>query len=258
MLDVLVASRASHIIRPRWLTGSLVLHGLAFALIFEATRATAAIPRVTLADTTLLFLPRLAPPAVRPAGMQRPGGGGGDGGGAGGIIISANPPPKGFQTVLAPTEIPSGIPAVDLQQRAMDPRDFSGRGVEGGAARGVAGGTGEFDPAELLPEQAAGEPIPETLADARFEPAELISQPMPRFPPVLLAAGVSGRVVLQFVVDTLGAVETPSLTVLESSHPGFDASARESVASAVFHPAHLGSYPVRQLTKQPVRFIASQ
>lgn len=36
------------------------------------------------------------------------------------------------------------------------------------------------------------------------------------------------------------------------------APARESVASAVFRPARLGPYPVRQLTKQPVRFITSQ
>ena len=81
---------------------------------------------------------------------------------------------------------------------------------------------------------------------------------MPRFPPVLLAAGVSGRVVVQFVVDTVGAVETLSITVLECTHPGFEAPAREAVAGAVFRPARLGPYPVRQLTKQPVRFIASQ
>ncbi len=160
--------------------------------------------------------------------------------------------------MLSPTEIPAGIPEVDLRQRALDPRDFSGRGVEGGVGRGVVGRTGEFDPTELMPERVAGEPIPETLADARFEPAELISQPMPRFPPVLLTARISGRVVIQFVVDTLGAVEALSITVLESTHRGFEAPARESVAGAVFRPARLGPCPVRQLTKQPVRFITSQ
>ncbi len=61
-------------IRPRWITGSLVLHAMVFALIFEATRASANIPQVTVADTTLLFFPRLAPPAVRPAEMEHPGG----------------------------------------------------------------------------------------------------------------------------------------------------------------------------------------
>lgn len=254
MLDVLVASNASRFVRPRWVSGSLLLHTLAFAVVFQATRVHAKVAQVAVADTTLLFFPRLAPPAVRPVEAHRPAGGIGGGGGTGGIILSANPPPRGFQTVLAPSEIPSAIPPVDLEQRALDPRDFSGRGVEGGAARGVVGGTGTFDPAEVLPE-SGGEPVPETLADARFEPAELLSQPTPRFPPALLAVGVSGRVVIQFVVDTVGQVEPPSITVLESTHPGFEASARESVAGAVFRPAHLGAYPVRQLTRQPVRFV---
>ncbi len=56
-------------------------------------------------------------------------------------IVSANPPPQGFQTVMPPTEIPTEIPPVNLNER-FDPKDFTGKGVEGGIAAGVAGGTG--------------------------------------------------------------------------------------------------------------------
>ncbi len=46
-------------------------------------------------------------------------------------------PVKGFQTVVVPAEIPTDIPPVDLHER-FDPKDYSGAGVEGGRAKGVA------------------------------------------------------------------------------------------------------------------------
>jgi TonB family protein len=73
----------------------------------------------------------------------------------------------------------------------------------------------------------------------------------------MLAVGVSGRVVLEFIVDTLGTVE-PSIVVVESSHRAFEQPARESVSLAVFRPARLGSQPVRQLSRQPISFVARQ
>src|SRR6266581_4436878 len=56
------------------------------------------------------------------------------------------PPPqldmqlKGFQTVVAPTDIPTNIPPVNLQEH-FDPRDYSGVGVEGGVATGIVPGS---------------------------------------------------------------------------------------------------------------------
>ncbi len=38
---------------------------------------------------------------------------------------------KGFQTVVAPTDIPTNIPPINLQEH-FDPKDYSGTGVEGG------------------------------------------------------------------------------------------------------------------------------
>jgi protein TonB len=182
---------------------------------------------------------------------------GGHGGGGTQLVLTVNPPPKGFQTVVAPADVPTGIPAVDLNQRPFDPADFSGRGVEGGASYGVEGGTGTVDP-DVIPVGDADVVYPATLSDVRFEPAVLISQPVPKYPPVLEQAGVSGLVKLRFVVDTTGRVEPASIKVVESTHQGFEDPARESVAAAVYHPARIGQRPVRQLANQPIRFVAMQ
>ncbi len=259
MLDVLLCSRPRRIVRPGWLGGSLVSHGLFLLLAIAATRAEVQRPKVVVADTTLLFLPRLTPPPVLPAGNRHRAVGlpSGRGGNEGRLVLTVNPPPRGFQTVVAPTDVPSGIPAVDLNQRPFDPADFTGRGVEGGVGYGVEGGTGMVDP-DVVPAGDADVVYPATLSDVRFEAAVLISQPLPKYPQVLQQAGISGLVKVRFVVDTTGRVEPTSIKVTESTHRGFEDPARESVAAAVFHPARIGERPVRQLANQPIRFVVMQ
>jgi len=259
MLDVLVCSRPRHIVRPRWLGGSLVSHGLFVLLAITATRAEVHRPKVVMADTTLLFLPRLTPPPVLPAGIRHRAVGlpGGSGGSGGKLVLTINPPPKGFQTVVAPAGVPTGIPPIDLKQRPFDPADFTGRGVEGGVGYGVEGGTGTAD-LDAVPVGDADFIYPATLPDVRLEPAVLISQPVPKYPPVLQQAGIPGLVKLRFVVDTSGRVEPTSIKVIESTQRGFEDPARESVAAAVFHPARIGERPVRQLANQPIRFVVMQ
>ena len=252
MLDVLLSSRPPRRRGPLGALGSLFIHARVLAVVVETTRASVGARSARLADTTLVFLQRLAPPAVRPDNARpptleesetNPN-----------LVLADNPPPKGFQTVLAPQDIPSTIPPVDLKARPLDPRDYTGRGVEGGIARGVVGGTGKVDPESL-----AGDVVYTATTELpSFEPAVLISQPAPRYPPVLQQIGLSGRVVLQFIVDTTGRVESASIHVMESTNEGFESPARESVAAAVFHPARLGPKPVRQLAQQGIRFIASQ
>jgi len=248
MLDVLTSSSPPSRRRPQDVLLSILLHALVLALVIEATRVSAGIRGTPVADTTLVLFRRLAPPAIRPAeapAAQRSP--------AVSVIAVTDPPPKGFQTVVAPSDIPTTIPPVDLRMKPLDPRDYSGRGVEGGVAHGVVGGTRTVDR-----EAPAAEGVYLATTDLPgFEPAVLISQPIPRFPPALREIGLSGRVVLQFVVDTTGRVEFRSIRVIESSNQGFEAPARVSVAAAIFQPARLGPLPVRQLAVQPIRFIAN-
>ncbi len=49
---------------------------------------------------------------------------------------------KGFQTVVAPTDIPTNIPPINLQEH-FDPKDYSGTGVEGGIGTGIVPSSGD-------------------------------------------------------------------------------------------------------------------
>ncbi len=247
MLEILVASKPRRTTGPTEFLTSALCHAGVLGLAILATRTTVANSTGPVAvDTTLLFLPRLEapkvdhppPPPRRPTPDQ--------------VVISANPPPRGFQTIGAVLEVPDAVPPPDLSARALDPRDFTGRGVEGGVGWGVVGGTGSVED--------AGEPeLKEMLynantRDQRFIPAELLTAPHFVYPAVLEEAGVTGRVVVEFVIDTLGRVEPGSIRVLEDSHAAFGRAARAGVLEARFRPAQFGDHQVRQLSRWPVRF----
>ena len=85
-----------------------------------------------------------------------------------------------------------------------------------------------------------------------LEPGRLV------YPAVLERAGVTGRVVVEFVVDTLGQVEPRTLRVVSSSHPAFDQAARDAVLGTRFRPARARGVPVRQLARQQLRFVAER
>lgn len=212
---------------------SLVVHGV---LVFGAIKATQGVAE-TIADrpvdTTMVFLrpPEPAPQVETPPPQD--------------VIVSANPPPKGFQTVVAPTDIPKEIPPVDLNQRPFDPKDFTGKGVEGGVAAGVTGGTGPVDLDVQVYTQAELD-----------DPVQAINQPQPRYPPVMQSAGISGTVDVQFIVDTTGHVENNSLKILNSSHKAFEEPAKEAIVKSVFRPARFKGTPVRQLVQQRLSFKA--
>lgn len=94
------------------------------------------------------------------------------------------------------------------------------------------------------------------LAAEVDEPVTVLRQGIPEYPKVLEAQGVSGRVVVEFVVDTAGAVEPNSLRVVVSSTSGFEAAALEAVRATQFSPARARGRLVRQLASQAVNFTA--
>ena len=212
---------------------SVLVHG---AIIFGAVKATQGVAETIKnrpVDTTMVFLkppPPPPPPPDQPPPEQ---------------IVAANPPPKGFQTVVAPTDIPKDIPPIDLNEKPFDPKDFTGKGVEGGIAGGVVGGTGPV----------SGEVFLEAQLD---DPVQPISIPTPRYPPVLQSAGIAGSVDLQYVVDTTGHAEPNSFKVLKTTHPAFAEPAKEAIQKGVFKPAKFKGQPVRQLVQQRISFKVGQ
>ncbi|HEX5386266.1 MAG TPA: TonB family protein [Gemmatimonadales bacterium] len=214
---------------------SLAVHGALIFLAVKATQGVAETIKDKPVDTTMVFLkppPPPPPPPEQPPPEQ---------------VVTVNPPPKGFQTVVPPTEIPKVIPPVDLKQKAFDPKDFTGKGIEGGIATGVAGGTGPVD--------VKAEVFTEAQLD---DPAQPISQPLPRYPPVLQSAGVAGRVVVQYIVDTTGHAEPPSFKVVSSTNKAFEEPAKEAIMKSVFKPARFHGRPVRQLVQQAMSFKVGQ
>ena len=228
MFDNLIESKA----KPQRTVGQTImsvgLHGL---LIFAAVRATQSVAESTKnkpVDTTMVFL-KPPPPAPPPPPPPE-------------VVVAQNPPPKGFQTVVAVADIPKDIPPVNLNEKAFDPRDFTGKGVEGGIAAGVAGGTGPVDLGSVV-----------TSAEADEQP-RLVSAGPKVVPPGM--AGVPARVQFQFIIDTTGHAESNSFKLMSATNQLFVESAKSMLLKSVFKPGRLAGHPVRTQVIQSVSFSA--
>jgi len=72
--------------------------------------------------------------------------------------------------------------------------------------------------------------------------------------PKLLELKIEGGAYVQFVVDTLGMVDTTSFRVISTTHEEFAQSVRDALPGMRFHPAILRSKKVAQLVEQPFMF----
>ena len=76
----------------------------------------------------------------------------------------------------------------------------------------------------------------------------------PVYPAHLLAKGVQGGVVAQFVVDTTGRPDISSFHVMVPSDSAFVDAVRDALLHMKFRPAKLAGRPVRQLVEQNFLF----
>ena len=149
-------------------------------------------------------------------------------------------PLKGFQTIVAPTEIPTDIPPIDLKE-TFDPKDYSGVGVEGGSATGVV------PTSDQVYLEAVVEERPERL-----------SGPQPQYPEILRQAGVSGRVIVQAIIDTTGRAIPSSVRVIQTPHSGFDQPAKNLVLQSLFRPGRVSGRAVKVLVNVPIDFALNR
>ncbi len=82
----------------------------------------------------------------------------------------------------------------------------------------------------------------------------MVQQASPRYPRASQESGLSGRVGLEFVIDTTGHVEPGSVRVLEATREGFAAAAIKSLLHSLFRPTRIRGQPVRQLARQVMSF----
>ncbi|HEY2377734.1 MAG TPA: TonB family protein [Gemmatimonadaceae bacterium] len=158
-------------------------------------------------------------------------------------VVMKAPPPKGFQVLTAPIKIPDVLPDIDLSKHVTNEDDFSGKGVAGGIAKGVVGGT---------PQPVSDQPYFEFQVEKQV--AALPDNPRPRYPDMLRSANVEGEVLAQFVVDTTGRAEMNTFKVLKTSHDLFTNSVRSALANMRFYPAEVGGRKVKQLVQMPFVF----
>jgi periplasmic protein TonB len=216
-----------------WLLSNSIFIGLTFGAVYATANATAVAekPKEEKVEFVEMKKDEPPPPKNEPPPPPPPD------------VAVAPPPPKGFQVLSAPVEIPDIIPQVDLSKKVTDEADFSGKGVAGGVAKGVAGGTGPV---------VSDQPYFEFQVEKPVVPAP--GNTGPRYPEMLKSANVEGTVLAQFVVDTLGRVEAGSFKVLKSDHDLFTQSVKSALTNMKFLPAEVGGRRVKQLVQQPFQF----
>ncbi len=133
------------------------------------------------------------------------------------------------------------FPPMDFGEQ-FDPRDFSGVGVEGGVFDGVKGTVGPVDASRLF----RGATVD--------EPPERLSGPPLRYPVLLRSAGISGFVLIEFVINTSGRVEPSSIRIVRSSHTAFEGPARDAIRESLFRPGRVRGMAVRVLVQQQIDF----
>jgi len=143
---------------------------------------------------------------------------------------------KGFQTVVAPTDIPTNIPPINLQEH-FDPKDYTGTGVEGGVGTGIV--------------PSGDQVFMESVVEER---PEMLTRPPLQYPDLLRQAGVQGRVLVQAIIDTSGRAEPASVKVIQSPNPGFDQPAKQMILKSLFRPARVHGRAVRVLVNVPIDF----
>lgn len=216
---------------------SFALHaGLIFGAV-KATQGAAEAVREITVDTTMVFLKPPEPPPPEPEKLPE------------NVVVSANPPPQGFQLVMPPDNIPTEIPPINLNEK-FDPKDFTGKGVEGGIATGVVGGTGPVNIDGQVYLSAEVEDPPQAMNEN--------NACTPKYPPVMQSAGIPGKVTMQFVVNTDGRVDPSTYKVISSTHKAFEEPARAAMLGCNFRPGKSRGQPVRVLVQQALSFKVGQ
>jgi periplasmic protein TonB len=162
-------------------------------------------------------------------------------------------PPKGFKVLETPVNIPTNLPKIDLSKAITNEADFSGKGIAGGTANGVKGGTGkEGDTGkEAGVKEADHGPYMEFQVE---KPVQKIGGEAPEYPASLRDSGIEGQVLAQFVVNESGRYESGTLKILNSSNPAFTAAVKDALPRMRFSAAQIGGKKVQQLVQMPFQF----
>jgi len=234
MFDNLIESQAKKQKRAGGLFASFVIHSILIAAAVYATYSVGnALEKPKAEKVEFVTVKKDEPPPPKEEPKPPPP-----------QEVMKAPPPKGFQVLTAPIKIPDVLPDIDLTKKVTNEEDFTGKGVAGGIAKGVVGGT----------PQAANDNT--TYFEFQVE-KQVTSYPgnqPPRYPDMLRSANVEGEVLAQFVVDTTGKADMSQFKVLKSTHDLFTNAVKAALPNMKFYPAEVGGRKVRQLVQMPFQF----
>jgi len=148
----------------------------------------------------------------------------------------------------APAIVPTKLPEIVLGQGTptVDTLLINSRPGAGGGATGRLGlldldekpSSGEWRGSELL--------------------MRMVNSGKPRYPESLRQAGIDGRVLIRFVVDTTGRIDPASVSIVQSTHDLFSRAVRDALAQFRFRPAETGGRRVTALAEMPFEFTISK
>lgn len=231
MLDVLLESKAPHTRRIGGTLASTLVHGaiISGAVLLTVQPEIVRIPE-PVAPKPIYIIPNRRPEPAPP--VQRP-------------PAPAHAPALPQQdNPLPPIDhVPPTIPPVD-QSVAPITTDILRTGPAappGGPAVGSTGPVGAAD----------GGPVEAALVD---KPPRVLRSENPRFPEALRARGQNGRIVVQFVVDTLGRAEMSDFKVVDATDAQLGDAVRAVLPRFRFTPGEAGGHKVRTVVALPFDF----
>jgi protein TonB len=248
MFKVLTGEKKRRAITPATITASVAVHllllgGLVYASTGDKGPIEVVGPEVVLpplqTEPTEPPPPPEQPTVPQPAAEQP----------------DTKPIPGEVLQVEEVTEVPQGIKEELPGVRPVDPKDYDGDGQLGTVIGPPVGPpAGPVGP----PTPPAVEPGPYTVDLVEVRPVldrNGLSRTLERhYPPVLRQSRVSGRVVIELVVDEEGLPVPGSARVIEASHPAFGEAALRAVDRFRFSPAKIGGTPVPVVVTIPIQW----
>lgn len=230
MFTTLLESRAARQRRTGSTLASAVLHGAAIAAIVAMTLPGRGDAKVApVAEREVEWHVRIVPtpPAHRDVAQQP---------------VHQVPSQQFTRVIIPPIATPTSLPPIEL----------SGPSLNEEIVR--IGGPGVSSPGLVGPalNSASGGIMEEALVDRA--PRVLPGAPDPRYPASLRASGVTGHVVVRFVVDTLGRAELGGVTTVEATHALFGEAVREALGRFRFTPGEVAGRKVRTMVQVPFTF----
>jgi len=206
------------------------------ALIAAATAATAGLPKATKPLKPVIV--PVTPPAPKPVEPRR-------------VVVTDPQTPKlpgsisdiVIKHIDPPTTVPIDLPPIDMRGAIAADSIVIGSGPSRSG-----GGTCQLRCLDVADNGSSGEWHVNELLMHMITPAK------PRYPELLRQAGVDGRVLVRFVVDTLGRIDPTSVQILSSTHDQFTRAVRDALSGFRFRPAESNGKRIPALAEMPFEF----